>query len=144
MIAKQSEYIPWSDAMMTGITSIDEQHQILVNMLNVANDKLTNNFSRRVLEDIVRDLISYALYHFDTEEALMMAQQYPNDAQQQHFQEHRSFSAKVAKIQDDISHGQLVSSEDLLSFLKAWLVNHIMGTDKKMADFLLNPENGPS
>lgn len=144
MIPKQPEYFPWSDAMMTGIASIDEQHQILVNMLNMANDKLTNNTSRRVLEEIVRDLISYALYHFDTEEELMMTQRYPSDAQQQHFQEHRGFSAKVAKIQEDISHGQLVSPQDLLRFLKAWLVNHIMGTDKKMAEFLLNPDNRPA
>lgn len=143
MIPTQPEFITWNDSMKTGIASIDEQHQILVNMLNIANDKLTNNSSHRVLNEIVHDLISYALYHFDTEEELMLAHRYPGEAQQLHFQEHRDFSAKVAKIQNDISHGRLVSPQDLLSFLKAWLVNHILGTDKKMAEFLLNTGNGP-
>jgi hemerythrin len=101
------------------------------------------NTNRVELEEIVRDLMSYALYHFDTEEALMLAHEYPDEAQQLHFQEHRAFSAKIAKIQDDISRGQQVSSQDLLNFLNTWLINHIMGADKQMAEFLLNTENGP-
>ena len=32
--------IVWNDALMTGITTIDDQHKILVNMLNEANERL--------------------------------------------------------------------------------------------------------
>ena len=137
----QPETITWTDAMLTGISSIDAQHQILVDMLNVANDKLTNNTSRVELEEIVRDLMSYALYHFDAEEELMLAHEYPSEAQRLHFQEHRGFSAKVAKLQEDIKQGTLVSPQDLLNFLNSWLVNHIMGTDKQLGEFLTHTDN---
>lgn len=102
-MSTQQKNIAWSDAMLTGIPSIDDQHQILVNLLNVANDKLIENTSRVELEEIVRDLMSYAVYHFDTEEALMLTHEYPKEAQQQHIQEHRNFSAKIAKLQADFN-----------------------------------------
>jgi hemerythrin len=59
------DLIVWNDTLVTGIEKIDEQHQILVNLFNEANTKLTVNNSAEFLEQITRDLLSYALYHFE-------------------------------------------------------------------------------
>ena len=130
--------IIWTEAMLTGVTAIDEQHQILVNMVNVANEKLAKDISRNTLVGIIHDLMSYAVYHFDTEEKLMVENTYPVDDKQQHFQEHRGFSAKVASLHQHVSQGELISREELLEFLNDWLINHIMHSDKKLGDFLTN------
>lgn len=124
-----------TDDMKTGVASIDDEHLILVNMLNMANEQLTDGGDMQ-LDEIIRDLLSYALYHFDNEEELMLKNHYPEVLREKHFQEHRKFSAAVARFQQDISQGKPVSGGALLDFLQAWLVNHILDTDKQLGEFL--------
>jgi hemerythrin len=132
------DLIVWNDDLMTGIEKIDEQHQILVNLFNEANTRLTNNNSAEFLEQITRDLLSYALYHFETEEELMQKYHFAeNTDDDTHIKQHRSFSARVVAVRNDIKAGVLISREELLSFLNNWLINHILNTDKKLASFLL-------
>jgi hemerythrin len=132
------DLIVWNDDLMTGIEKIDEQHQILVNLFNEANTRLTNNNSAEFLEQITRDLLSYALYHFETEEELMQKYHFTeNSNDDTHIKQHRSFSARVVAVRNDIKAGVLISREELLSFLNNWLINHILNTDKKLASFLL-------
>ncbi|MDD5387942.1 MAG: bacteriohemerythrin [Gallionellaceae bacterium] len=133
------EPILWSDNYLTGVDRIDEQHKVLVNTLNEANARLAINVTRELLEQITRDLLSYAIYHFDTEESLMREYDYPGlrgaDAEQ-HRQEHRAFSQQVVALRNGLRDGNLVSREELLSFLNNWLINHILNTDKRLGEFL--------
>ncbi|MGZ8173199.1 MULTISPECIES: bacteriohemerythrin [Methylobacter] len=133
------DLIVWHDKLVTGIGKIDEQHQILVNLLNEANIRLTPNNNAKFLEEITRNLLSYALYHFETEEGLMQKYGYIEDSDA-HIRQHRSFSAKVVAVRNDIKTGIPISREDLLSFLNSWLINHILNTDKQFAAFLLASE----
>ncbi len=133
------DLIVWHDKLVTGIGKIDEQHQILVNLLNEANIKLTPNNNAKFLEEITRNLLSYALYHFETEEGLMQKYGYIEDSDA-HIRQHRSFSAKVVAVRNEIKTGIPISREDLLSFLNSCLINHILNTDKQFAAFLLASE----
>jgi hemerythrin-like metal-binding protein len=135
------DLIVWNDALVTGIDKIDEQHQILVNLFNEANTKLTVNNNAEFLEQITRDMLSYALYHFETEEELMQKYNYAEDEiDDTHIRQHRGFSAKVVSVRNDIKAGVLISRENLLSFLNNWLIDHILSTDKRLAAFLLASE----
>lgn len=137
------DLIVWNDALVTGIDIIDEQHQILINLFNEANTKLTANNNADFLEQITRDLLSYALYHFETEEELMQKYGYSEEKTgdiERHIRQHRSFSAKAVAVHNDIKAGILISREDLLAFLNSWLINHILNTDKQLAAFLLASE----
>jgi len=141
------DLIVWNDKLVIGIDKIDEQHQILVNLFNEANIKLTTNNNAKFLEEITRNLLSYALYHFETEEVLMQQYDYIEESVEEadaHIREHRSFSAKVVAVRNEIKTGVLISREDLLSFLNSWLINHILNTDKALAAFLLESENSRS
>ncbi len=134
------ELIVWNDNLVTGITEIDEQHRILINSINEANTRLADHTSADILEQISRDLLSYALYHFETEEELMQEFNYLEDNADHcaaHLQQHREFSAKVVAVRESIKTGNLISREDLLSFLNGWLINHILHTDKRLAAFIL-------
>ena len=129
----------WNDSLKTGVPEIDEQHRILVHTLNEAAEKLVADASLDVLATITQDLLSYALYHFETEEALMHAYGYAADRDDiaRHLEEHRNFSAQVVCVRNDLKAGILIPPQELLDFLNHWLVNHIMHTDKRLAAFII-------
>jgi hemerythrin-like metal-binding protein len=133
------EPLVWNDSYLTGVERIDAQHKVLVNTLNDANARLSGTITRELLEQITRDLLSYAIYHFETEEALMQEFDYAGLSaadEVKHREEHRSFSQQVVSLREGLRDGRLVTREDLLSFLNQWLVNHILNTDKRLGAFL--------
>ena len=141
------EPIIWNDTFLTGINRIDDQHKVLVNTLNEANTRLANGVTRDLLEQITRDLLSYAIYHFETEEGLMREYDYEagsDAAETRHREEHRSFSQQVVKLREGLRDGRLVTREELLSFLNQWLVNHILHTDKQFGEFLIKQGYRPA
>ncbi len=131
--------IKWSTDYETGVDEIDDQHHILVNTLNEANELLTKEYSLENLQNITKDLLSYALYHFETEEELMQEYNYEVEAKddfEDHMKQHRDFSAKVVEIRESLKAGNLIEQDELISFLVNWLLNHIDKTDKKLGKFL--------
>lgn len=134
----------WRDDFATGVDEIDEQHKILIHTLQEANQLLINDHSVAVLENITRDLLSYALYHFDTEEELM--QQYNYQLQEEdnaaHLAQHRGFSEKIVSIRNDLKSGTLISREDLINFLSNWLTHHILNTDKRLGAHICSQRAG--
>jgi len=129
----------WNDTFNTGVAEIDEQHMILVHTLNEANSKLKKDNSIKNLEQITQDLLSYALYHFETEEELMHKYGYQEEdylLAKQHLEQHRSFSEKVVTVRDGLKSETPISADELLDFLINWLLNHILKTDMKLATFI--------
>jgi hemerythrin len=133
--------IQWNDTMLTGIAEVDEQHHFLVDTLIEANAKLTDDASDPLFERITRDLLAYAIYHFDTEEQLMMEYGYaagaPEEAER-HLNQHRRFSEKVIAMRNEARTGKPGSRDALLTFLRDWLINHILTTDKQLGRFVLS------
>ncbi len=135
------ELLVWNDTLATGVSEIDEQHKILINSINEANIRMSSTqVSAETLQKITQNLLSYALYHFETEEELMQTYGYAQSQgmdQEAHHQQHREFSATVVQVREGIKAGRLISREDLLSFLNGWLIQHILHTDKKLGNFIL-------
>jgi hemerythrin-like metal-binding protein len=129
----------WNDSFATGVAEIDDQHMILVHTLNEAAGKLAESPSHELIEQITQDLLSYALYHFDTEEDLMQefGYQEDGDAMQRHLEQHRAFSKQVVSARDSLRAGANISAQELLEFLNTWLVNHILNTDRKLGAFIV-------
>jgi hemerythrin-like metal-binding protein len=112
---------------------------ILVHTLNEASVKLAGDPGIALLERIVQDLLSYALYHFETEEGLMQEYGYSEnsgDDAARHLEQHRAFSSKVVEVHESLKQGTPVAPADLLGFLNDWLVNHILNTDKKLGAYI--------
>jgi hemerythrin-like metal-binding protein len=133
--------IEWTDKLATGVAEIDRQHRYLVDAINDANYKLTNFPDPKLIEQITKDLLGYAIYHFETEEDLMRQHGYADEQTVDaavHQKQHRDFSAQVIAVRDTLRSGNQVSIQDLLGFLNSWLVNHIMNTDQLLAAFIRN------
>jgi hemerythrin len=88
---------------------------------------------------ISKDLLGYAITHFDTEETLMRRYGYedlfPEEARK-HIQQHREFSRQVVSVCDHLREGREVSSVEVLKFLNHWLRDHVLGIDQMLGDFL--------
>lgn len=131
--------IAWGPGLLTGIPSIDEQHRVLVDMCNESHELLLANASTESTKRIVRDLMSYALYHFETEEELAVTCGYDADHAEQnaaHRAQHRAFASAVAEMQLEMSRGNAVPVEALFEFLRSWLTQHIQGTDMELARYI--------
>jgi hemerythrin-like metal-binding protein len=136
--------IVWDDSMATGIATIDKQHQYLIDTLDEANRHLLAETDTTYLRTIVNELLSYALIHFESEEALMQrydyATAYPEQAQI-HIAQHREFSSRVVAIQEQLREGRKVSRTEVLRFLNTWLADHVLGTDKLFYNYLIQKTN---
>ncbi len=142
-----TDRIEWSDALATGVDEIDEQHRILVNILAEAEALHAGEGSGAQFEQIFRDLLAYAIYHFETEEALMARHGYGRSdpaAAEAHLAQHRDFSARVAQLRADVRRDDRASREALVRFLRGWLIHHILSTDKALGRFILAAENNPA
>lgn len=127
----------WQPNFATGVPEIDEQHMILVHTLNEASSKLARDASLETIEKITQDLLSYALYHFETEEELMQEYGYVNEDSQLHLEQHRLFSERVVRIREDLKSARPVPANELVEFLSTWLTNHILNTDKRLGAFIV-------
>ena len=126
---------------VTGVEEMDRQHQNLVNLVNEANVRLVKNNNHNNMRRIVRELLSYAIYHFNTEESLMKEYAYGEveraDAEA-HITRHREFSRQIVAVQEKLKYREYVDTEQLLAFLTDWISNHILNTDKKLARFIMS------
>ena len=93
---------------------------------------------KKALGKLLTSLVEYAVYHFQTEEKYMDKFKYPDTAN--HKREHQLFAAKAADVKKRFDEGNLVLSFEITNFVKEWIVNHVMNTDKKYSNCFI--ENG--
>lgn len=125
--------IKWSDELSVGNAGMDSEHVKLINILNSLYDAMKEGKSKDVLNQVFLDLIEYTKVHFSDEEKLMSKHNYPEMFT--HASMHRDLEAQVAALYGRYKSGQSFISMDIMDFLKDWLSNHIMQTDKKYGTF---------
>lgn len=131
--------IRWTEAMLTGVDEIDRQHRVLVNTLNEVIEHLPYAAGDELAERITRDLLGYALYHFETEEGLMTRSGYLRERAfdaRAHLAQHRAFSERVEVLRTGINGGRDLDLDGLTRFLHDWLIGHIMNSDVRFGRFL--------
>lgn len=127
-------YITWDESYSIGQKNVDEQHKTLVKLINELHDAMSLGKSKQVMSKVLQNLLDYTISHFSTEEKYMI--KYSYQWYLPHKSEHRKFVEKVASFQKGYNEGKMVLSLDIMSFLKDWLVDHILQTDKKLGLFL--------
>lgn len=126
--------IEWDKSLETGIDEIDVQHKYFVKILNEINTRLNSN-DRELLLEMLYFMDKYAHWHFSSEEKYMRMYNYP-DYYKHHAEHERfySYTKEIMRKTSDDTDEHLVYSVN--KYLIDWLINHIMGTDKKFAKFL--------
>lgn len=129
----------------TGIELVDSEHRRLFEIIHDTNDLIHAELLHDKYDEIMRllaELKDYTEIHFRDEEALMERIHYPElDAQKR---AHTAFVERLVEIDlselDDMDDNQQEYLIDLIQFLAGWLINHILGSDKKIGDYMREHE----
>ena len=123
--------VSWSDEFGLGMPEIDEQHRVLIELINQVWRAVVKRADRTEALPILEELEKYTITHFMAEEVFMREIAYPQFAE--HKIEHDNFVNRVAEEKAKIVAGQGVEL-DMVHFLKDWLINHILVSDKAYAE----------
>ncbi len=126
------KHIKWNNKYSVGISIIDEQHKKLLGFLNKTIDAKGHSDNKEELKKLLEEITEYSLEHFETEEAYMIKFDYPGC--RYYSQEYYNFFAKVITYFDKEVNGDYHISNELIEYLKQWLVNHIQASDRQYID----------
>lgn len=120
----------------TGNSVIDSEHKQLIDAVNALLDACAKGQGRTQLSTTANFLLNYTKKHFADEEAIQMKNRYPDYTR--HKKIHEDFKKTAADLVSKIeSEGPTVANVGQInSLLAGWLLNHIKGEDKKLANYL--------
>lgn len=132
---KKEVLLEWSEKLEIGIPSIDAQHKKLVGMLNELYAGFVAGTAKAVMGPVLDQLIDYTVTHFSHEEKFFDQTGYPETTH--HKREHEMLVKKVLEVQKQFKTDKnSVLTQDVMAFLRNWLVDHILGTDKRYVPHL--------
>jgi len=128
--------IQWSDAYSVGYATIDEQHKELIAIMNEVSQMIEeHDLSYFNIVEIITRLEDYIKLHFEYEESLMLKYDYTDI--ESHASQHNHLRFKVFNT----TIFEINTPQDFyiqtLTELTDWLMNHILLSDKKLADFIM-------
>jgi hemerythrin len=127
-------FINWSKDFSVGSQEIDSQHQTLVAMINKLHDAMKVGKASAEAGNIIKEMIDYSKFHFDSEEKLMKQINYPGI--NEHIKEHKAFMDQAHEFAKQMETGSLSVGIQVANFLKDWLSNHILVNDKAYSPFI--------
>lgn len=133
VIDMKARKIYWDKTFAIGQKPIDEDH---IQILKIYNDLIdiaqgVGNFDE--FARVLSDMTTYALKHFEKEEAYMSKMNYPNI--ESHIEFHRHYIYKVAMF--NIHYRIDTEIDEVLEFIHNWWVHHIQKTDMEYENYKL-------
>lgn len=125
--------LTWNHSYSVNVEELDRQHQKFFAMINSLHDAMSSGQGKQVLGTILDGLVAYTKTHFAHEERLMKLYQYPG--LNNHKSVHDAFVRQAEDLQKQYKGGNTMSSVQVMSTLKNWLVKHILGSDKLYAPY---------
>ena len=125
----------WDARYTLNITEIDRQHQKLFALFNELYVAMQEGHGNEVIDDVLTRVVDYTAYHFATEEKLLRQYGYAEEAA--HRAEHAKLTEQAKALVQKQRAGNAQVAIATLKFLCDWLNNHILGSDKKFAPFLI-------
>lgn len=121
----------WNSRFEMGIPILDEQHKTLFGIY-FELDKLQQGdpvTAKEKIWDIIQRLQAYTRYHFITEENLLRKASFQE--LEKHVQSHELFTRLMKQFTIELSYNNLFILENLVIFIKKWLMSHILKEDHK-------------
>jgi len=126
--------ITWNDNYSVNISEIDSQHKKLIELINQLHEAMRVGKGKDILGKILGELVNYTVYHFGTEEKLFNKYGYHEFVK--HKKQHDDLTGQVRDTADKFGKGDNIITVEVMNFLKNWLNDHILASDKKYAPFL--------
>jgi hemerythrin-like metal-binding protein len=127
-------FIDWTLAFSVGAPVLDDQHKLLIALINELHATILQRGTEEELQRIFQELILYTESHFKCEEGLLRQACYPRLVA--HHLLHVEFIDQGRRLYDELLAGKSTVSMDLLVALKKWWNGHILGTDRQYVSYL--------
>lgn len=134
-------YIDWQEKFVLGVEPLDQHHRNLVDLINDYHMAVESGLDEELLVRIFTRLRDYAEYHFSVEEALMAQNDFPATAS--HLAQHKAFTENIGQLESSFVRDHRVSQQ-VLSYLRNWLVQHILVIDRELAEHVKSHTAGSS
>ena len=127
----ESLRVEWSDAIATGHLATDNQHKLLIDIINELADAIETGQTQAKMSKILNLLQYYTEWHFQREELCMERNKCP--MAEKNKAAHCMFIEKVKQFRADYKHNPTVEfAQKLYHELVDWLVHHIQGIDTSL------------
>ncbi|MEW5728280.1 MAG: bacteriohemerythrin, partial [Pseudomonadota bacterium] len=124
----------WHEEYRVDILRIDNQHRRLFEQGNTILEAVMRDEPAADVLALVDALAEYARYHFGEEEAMMARHAYPDlDG---HRLQHARLLDQLADMRDRLAGTQRPGEDEMLDFLRGWLMAHIVNDDRVYAPFM--------
>jgi hemerythrin-like metal-binding protein len=137
------KFILWTPEMSVGSEVLDGHHRIIVDCLNLLHPLLDGDAGGEAeIQQVLSKLEEFILVHFSEEEQAIRKAGYPD--WRAHKEQHDKMYDVVYALKSDVEHGKRPDARHLFEMINGWLVNHILGEDKKYVPYLANPTPNPT
>ncbi len=129
--------IVFDESLRTGNERIDSEHQELIDRVNKLVESCEKGTEKMTAIKTLDFLMDYTEFHFADEEKLQKEVGY--DKFDQHHQMHEDFKKSVGELHEMLEEEEGPTDAFVQAVNKnisEWLVNHIQGWDKAIADFI--------
>jgi len=126
----------WSDALLTGVPLVDEQHQEYFRRVNAALAAADSPEREKEFRRALEFVQSYAMEHFDAEQGLMQLTGYPG--YDGHLAQHQVFASRLDALSDALGAEGFTPDfgQRLNALLVDWFVRHIRTEDQRLGRFV--------
>jgi hemerythrin-like metal-binding protein len=127
--------LEWSDKLSVGDAVMDGEHRELVRLLNNLCSAVKAKRGPEAVGKALDDLIGHTAAHFKHEEALFAQTGYPEA--EEHTRAHEILTIQALQVREKYQGGVTAYlSQDVLRFLRTWLVTHILIDDRKFGNYV--------
>jgi hemerythrin-like metal-binding protein len=124
-------FVSWKNSYSVRIPQIDAQHKGLIDLIKQLYAAMQAGKALEATSKTLDELAHYAETHFACEENLMAEHRYSGLAA--HRQQHIGFTERVWDLREKFRAGRLTISIETLEFLRNWLADHILNSDRAYA-----------
>ncbi len=121
--------IEWEEKHSVGVKLIDDQHKVLIDIVNTLIRILATTPTKEKIDEIISRLQDYKEFHFTTEEGYFKEFNYENT--EEHIVKHKEFDTTIKRIISDSKGDSIVLAFSLVDYLEDWLISHFMTEDQK-------------
>lgn len=129
---RENAWIPWDEKLSVGIDVIDEHHRYLFDLINDLYEVVVRKRGAREVARLIKALDAYAKIHFRAEEQMMDHYGYQGIGRQLH--QHHAFEDKIGEFYEELHANPFVAQFDVLSYLRSWLLHHILEEDMQLSE----------
>jgi methyl-accepting chemotaxis protein len=130
----------WNDSFATHVGEVDSHHGRLIELINEIYQGIMLEKDKVIVDSTLDELVNFTVMHFGYEESLFDKYGYEDSVS--HKQKHKELLGQVGDYVAKYKEGDTEISHELLTFLKNWLMKHILGVDQKYAAYLNDKMQG--